>query len=447
MTGVIFTSGRKEKVLPALLLLFGLAGGVFAFSPSYFFNSNVLIGLCLFPFSLLITGPKRNNFFFVSLVVLFAALAVVYSVRIFYFFALALYVLWIIELFAGKLNPLVLFLIVFMSPFYIQVVTILGFPLRLMLSDCAGMLLNFVGVQAQVQGNMVILNGAVFSVDEACMGLNMLAVSMLMGVFVLAFRYRVSGATLGSYASLLFFIVAFALNMVTNLMRIIVLVYFRIPPENVMHELTGILCLIAYVVVPLHFFSAWLVRKYGMPKSDRVSQPEFSKRSIMLMVVLPLAVLFAGISIEGRRPASGSGHASVYFDGAKPELLNDGITKIATNDLLIYVKVIPEFFTGEHTPLMCWKGSGYEFAGIEAATVASVNIYKGTLIKDGKTLHTAWWYSNGAIKTISQLDWRMRMLKGEAGFCLVNVTAEEEQTLLKAINAMFTTNPLTINHL
>lgn len=446
MIDVTFTIGRKENVLPALLLLFGLVGGVFAFSPSYFFNSNVLIGLYLFPFALLIIGPKRNNFFYVSMAALFAVLAAVYGVHIFYFFTLAFYVLWIIELFAGRLNALVLFLIVFMSPFFVQVVTILGFPLRLMLTDCAGTLLNFVGVSAQVQGNMVILDGAMFSVDEACMGLNMLAMSMLMGVFVLAFRYRVSGVTVGLYATLFFFTVAFVLNMITNLFRIIVLVYFRIPPENAMHGFAGIICLIAYVLIPLHFFSAWLVRKYGKPKGDKVSQQDFSRSSVMLMVVLPLTVLFAGITIEARRPASSSGHARVYFDGAKPEQLNDGITKVATNDLLIYVKVIPEFFTGEHTPLMCWKGSGYEFAGIETATVAAATIYKGTLVKDGKTLHTAWWYSNGEIKTISQLDWRMRMLKGEPDFCLVNVTAKEEQTLLKAINTMFTTTPLTIKY-
>jgi hypothetical protein len=70
--------------------------------------------------------------------------------------------------------------------------------------------------------------------------------------------------------------------------------------------------------------------------------------------------------------------------------------------------------------------------------------YKGTLVRDGALLHTAWWYSNGRVNTISQLDWRMRMLKGEANFCLVNVTSEDEQTLIESINSMFTTDLLTI---
>jgi hypothetical protein len=48
------------------------------------------------------------------------------------------------------------------------------------------------------------------------------------------------------------------------------------------------------------------------------------------------------------------------------------------------------------------------------------------------------------VETISQLDWRMRMLKGEPKFCLVNVTAEDEITLMNSIKAMFLTNELAI---
>lgn len=434
----------KENGLLVFLLLIGVVGGIFAFTFSYFSNTNVLIGLCLFPFTLLITGPKRNNFFYISLVALFAALAVTYQVRIFYFFSLAFYFLWLIELFVGRLNVLILFLIVFMSPFFIQVVTILGFPLRLMLSTLAGGLLNFVGVNVQVEGNMMMLDGATFSVDEACMGLNMLVISLLMGVFVLAYRYRFSNSTLNLYPTTIFFIVAFILNMVTNVIRIIVLVFFRIPPENSMHEFIGLLCLVVYVVIPLHFLSAWLVRKYGKGKSDCVPQPVLSRGNFVFITVICLVILFAGTTLEKNAHPAGTTHADVHFGNVKVERLDDGISKISTDELLIYVKTIPEFFTGEHTPLMCWKGSGYEFSGIATTTVEGTTIYKGTLVKDGKSLHTAWWYSNGLVETISQLDWRMRMLKGQPHFCLVNVTAEDEQTLMTSIRSMFTTDPLTI---
>jgi exosortase N len=234
--------------------------------------------------------------------------------------------------------------------------------------------------------------------------------------------------------------------MVTNVIRIIVLVFFRIPPENPMHELIGVLCLIVYVVIPLHFFGVWLVRKYGKARHDEVSKPLFIRRYVCHLIILPLLVFCIGTTIDKNGHSSLATHANVHFGKIEAERLRGGISKISTNELLIYVKTIPQFFTGEHTPLMCWKGSGFEFAGVATRTIGEVTIYKGKLVKEGKCLHTAWWYSNGKIETISQLDWRMRMLKGEPKFCLVNVTAEDEQTLMQAVTSMFANNQLTINN-
>ena len=444
MIALPIKSISKEKGLLVFLFLVGVTGGLFAFPYSYFANLNVLVGLCLVPFTLSVTGPKKNNLFYIAAMILFAALAFIYGVRICYFFSLAFYFLWLIELFVGRLNVLILFLVVFMSPFFIQVITILGFPLRLMLSDYAGHLLTLAGVNVRVEGNMMLLNGEMFSVDEACMGLNMLVMSLLMGVFVLAYRYRVSKTTLGMYSATLFFMVAFLLNLVTNLIRIIVLVFFRIPSENPMHEFIGIICLIVYVVIPLHLLSAWLVRTYGKSKTHFGFEQTLRRSNIVFIAIVPIIILFTGATLEKNRHAGSTAHAEVQFRKGKPERLDDGISKIATDELLIYVKTIPEFFTGEHTPLMCWKGSGYEFKGITTSTIEAITIYKGTLVKEGELLHTAWWYSNGKVETISQLDWRMRMLRGEPDFCLVNVTAANEQTLIDTIKSMFSADELAI---
>ena len=435
---------NKEKVMLVLLLLIGIIGGACVFTPAYLSNLNVLIGFCLFPFALVTTGPARNNILHIIPITLFASLAVISKVRICYFFLLAFYFLWLIELFAGRLNVLILFLILFMSPFFIQVVTILGFPLRLMLSEYAGDVLNLAGLPVQVEGNTMTLKGEAFSVDEACMGLNMLVISLLMGVFVLAFRYRVSTTTLGLYSTTIFFAGAFILNMLTNLIRIVVLVFFRIPPENPMHEVVGILCLIVYAVLPLHVVGAWMVRRYGKSKNDSPSEPARSRSKIVCIVILPATILFVGAKLKKKPHVSHAAHADVHFGKIKPERLKDGISKLSTDDILIYVKTIPEFFTGEHTPLMCWRGSGYEFSGITTTTVGGVTIYKGSLVKEGKSLHTAWWYSNGQVETISQLDWRMRMLKGEPNFCLINVTTEDEPTLATSIKSMLTTTEFSI---
>ena len=113
--------------------------------------------------------------------------------------------------------------------------------------------------------------------------------------------------------------------------------------------------------------------------------------------------------------------------------MEQGITKLYNDEMLVYVKPIPEFFTGEHTPLLCWKGSGFEFRSVKKVMVDEKEIYSGRLEKPGETLFTAWWYDNGEIVTIDQWNWRVRMLKRENKFSLLNVTARTESALLKNV--------------
>lgn len=442
MTAVI-TEWLRHRLVLASLILIGLLGCGLAFPLGYFANSNVLIGLVLFPFALFIQGDKRNNYVYAGASVLFAVAALVYGIRVFYFFALAFYFLWIVELCAGRLNVLVLFLIFWMSPVFVQLVTILGFPVRLMLSDWAGSILNFVGTEVRVEGNMMFVEDVMFSVDEACMGLNLLAISMLMGVSVLIYRYRLSGKMLGLFALGSFFGVVFILNLVTNLIRIVTLVYFRVLPEHPMHEFIGILCLIFYVVMPLYFISNWFMRNFGRDKEIRSTY--VVRRTNVLVYLMPVLILFVGATLEQKRQASSASHANVHFTNGTPENIEDGITKIFTEDVLIYVKTIPEFFTGEHTPLLCWKGSGYKFSGVTTVTLAGVTFYKGTLVRGNDILHTAWWYTDGEVTTISQLDWRKKMLTHGTTFALVNVTTKDEGSLLIAVNSIFTEKALTVN--
>jgi hypothetical protein len=50
------------------------------------------------------------------------------------------------------------------------------------------------------------------------------------------------------------------------------------------------------------------------------------------------------------------------------------------------------------------------------------------------------------IITIDQWNWRLRMLKGEAKFCLINITADNEKSLIKNIQSIFDNNLLNLNH-
>lgn len=120
-----------------LILWIGIAiiGGSFAFPLFFIARTNVLIGFCLLPLVLFINGNTRFNYFYFISMICFGVIAYGYHVRMFYFYALAFYILFVIEVSIGKTSLLVLFLLVFMSPFFHQVATILGFSFRLQLRE------------------------------------------------------------------------------------------------------------------------------------------------------------------------------------------------------------------------------------------------------------------------------------------------------------------------
>jgi exosortase N len=429
---------KRETILLTIGLSVLLIGASFAFPLWYVLKTNVLIGLALFPYVLLCNYKQRFNFLYLSCLILFGFIAFYYHVRIFYFFSLSFFVLFLIELWVGKPNRLALFLLAFMSPFFQQVAVILGFPIRLQLSSWAGHILSVFGINIKVEGNMMLLNGAQFSVDDACMGLNMLAFSMLMGVFALAHQYRIQKVRLSFSNVFIFFSGLFLLNLLANLLRIMLLVLFKVTPENPMHEVCGLLCVSIYVMTPMYFLSKWFVKRFGkqiISVSGKFNLSYIQTSFVFLLVTL---VCFVGVYIKMEKEHSSViPHANVNLPGFQIDYMNDGITKLTNEDALVYVKPIPEFFTGEHTPLLCWKGSGYNFEGVSKTKVSGHEIYIGQLTKPGQTLFTAWWYSNGKVQTVNQFDWRLRMLKGEERFCLINITATNSAALKENLECIF----------
>jgi hypothetical protein len=100
--------GRENKFL---LFLIGivLIGAVAAFPLSYLSTSNGLLGICLLPYAVFIGGSSRFNFYYFFGVILFGVLASRFHVKIFYFLSLAFYLIFLLELFFGKVNSLVFF--------------------------------------------------------------------------------------------------------------------------------------------------------------------------------------------------------------------------------------------------------------------------------------------------------------------------------------------------
>jgi exosortase N len=119
-----------------------------------------------------------------------------------------------------------------------------------------------------------------------------------------------------------------------------------------------------------------------------------------------------------------------------------GILKLENKASLVYVKAIRGFYDTEHNPMICWKGSGYELQNVQTQHFAGSSVYTATLHRGHEQLYSAWWYGNGRHHTTSQWDWRWRMLRGETGYAVQNVTAADEATLKEEINQLLSNGVL-----
>jgi exosortase N len=436
--------GWKKYGAFLMLLLMAVAGAVIAFPLSFVSKANLIAGLCLFPFTLFFSGRARWNFFYLAMMAFSVFVACAYNVRTFYFFGIAWYVLFILELHFGRLNWIILFMLVCMSPFFEQVAVTLGFPIRLQLSACAGWLLRHAGFDVAVDGNMILLRGNAFSVDEVCMGLNMVSISMLVGVYMIGHHYRAFQNRLSIPRLSVFFLFVMAFNITCNLLRIICIVVFEIPPGNLLHELIGIISVAFYVMLPAYFTARWFVQKYGtVPQGSDAKMPV--TRGKWFLYLCGILIIVSGIVVRQVRERTVMAYPSVTHAGFQKTNVGNGITKLYNDKMLVYVKSIPDFFSGEHTPLICWKGSGFDIQTIRTIRVAGTEVYTARLINDREVFFTAWWYSNGRVATIDQLDWRLRMFTGESQFCLVNVTAQTESQLLESVKSLLKNDLLAIN--
>lgn len=95
-----------------------------------------------------------------------------------------------------------------------------------------------------------------------------------------------------------------------------------------------------------------------------------------------------------------------------------------------------EPYHAEHNPLICWKGSGYDFKHISTTRLGNIEVSVAELVKETDKLYTMWWFDSGKHKTGSQWDWRWRSLSQQQDYYLVNVTTESMETLRTEAEAL-----------
>lgn len=321
------------------------------------------------------------------------------------------------------------------------------FPIRLQLSEWAGGLLRLAGADVRAEGNVLIRQSAAgapveMAVDPACMGLQMTGVSLLVALFLLIWREKQTRKAVPVGWVPAYGLAAFGLTIVCNLFRIVLLVLFGAMPGTWAHEAIGLLCIVAYAWLPAWLLAGLLVDRFGRP--DQQTAPG---RPLILSAIGGLSLLALGFGIMAFTarpnepdPSDTAQRWQRYFAGTEPYLrqppaawqqktLPNGFVRLTKPGILIYLKPQTDWFSADHSPMTCWRGSGYELRQVRETVLNGHPAYIGELRRQGKTLYTAWWFSNGRTTTISQLTMRGRMLRGEPRFVLVNVTTANRKAV------------------
>lgn len=316
------------------------------------------------------------------------------------------------------------------SPGLRWVTAVFGFPIRLQLSAWVVAILRTLGADATANGNLIRLNGVDFAVDPACMGLQMTGLSALAGLFLII---HLENRT-RTYLPLCWLVLVAGgvavLLVLTNLLRILALVVFHISPENPLHDVVGLACLAVYMLGPLTWGLQRLYERVGQPL------PPNSGLAWTRLAMVYGVMGLAGFGVVQRSQPTSAVTFPIPPGYAKKQLEN-GFSQYSKTGSLVYVKPVRTAYSAEHSPVVCWKGSGYEFGKIEEKIIGGHLVYSGSLQRGRERLYTAWWFTNGTHRTISQVDFRWRMVRGEPAFGLVNVTAARPAALAKAVQVWF----------
>ena len=390
---------------------------------------NVWLGLLILPWAMIPRHPGTYSGRYAWGAFACSGLYLAFDMNIFLFLAIGMALCLFVEWFWGKLSIYPLAIIGLISPVMKYLVQSFSFPLRLEMSQWIGAIMNQMGWEIAVEGNLFISEKGMFSVDPACMGLHAFATGMILTTLLLVFGEQMSHKklSLGWIAAL--YMLTAGLVILTNGMRIAALILFQSLPETSSHELIGMFGVLGYVFIPMHFVIQWAYRKQAIGIKKGVPPRNFAVRRWIIPVWVGVGISVA--SVKGDQPLVHEPNAfeNLNFPSMEKQILESGVGKFEHDSLLVYLKAPVPFWASDHGPTTCWQASGYEFQRIQETTIAGNAIYQAELALQGDTLHTAWWYESAKTRTNSQLEWRRMAAREDEAFFLVNLTSATAEQL------------------
>jgi len=398
-------------------------------------DPNIVLALGIIPFSIKINQNNYSFRYFIwAGISFFVALFIPVNSLIIIFLLFS--ILFLIESQYGKLDELILGLILFISPIFKNLSHLFEYSLRITLSEGVTKLFQMMGFISFSKGNTIILSGKEFSVDPACSGLNMLETSFLLSLFLVGFYQRKAGKKLPLWVLGGIILCTVFLNMGSNFMRILVLIISNIPPNNPAHEGIGLICLFIYGLIPMKFFIEWIIPKMGKTYTLKRNVLKFNPQ--LLSASLLIGIFFLIHIRKGPDEYLQNIPSTMEIKGYKKSKLSQGLVKFENPEALIYLKST-NFYAPDHDPMICWRGSGYEFQMIEKLRYNGRPIMFGILKKGNDLLYSAWWFDDGKVKTIDQWDWRYRAATQTHPFYLINITTQNPENLKKNLQILLKT--------
>ena len=437
-----FSTLQKSETVAFLLLALAYASVFFWQKPEYFLTDDLdfFLGVIFAPYIIRRVSEAKSSRYFWRSLLLFGVL-LFWRSNTLYFFAFGFALLFLVESFFYRLNSLALLLLVTCSAVFRHVANIWTFSIRLKMTEWVGDFLTLAGFPIVSEGNVIYMDGQPFSVAPACMGLDMLVTAFVLSLMVLAYFERKYSMTIPLWKASLFCGVGLGLAIFSNLVRLAVLVVFRIMPENWMHDILGILSLVIYVLLPFFFLVRFFYRKKIKESGlfdKKISESAFLKFPITIVLHFLLIGLLWWTGGQFSEPIHmvDASFEKIEMKGFAKTIDDEGVLKLENDSLLIYIKPPVRIFQGTHDPRFCWRGSGYHFSKIQKKKIGNHEFYTAILTKGKDKLFTAWWLDNGTEKTIDEWTWRWKTLQGEEPFRLVNVTAEERDVLERWIGGL-----------
>lgn len=397
------------------------------------FNFEFILMLIVLPFIISRVDTKPSVRYGLIGLVCFV-LYLFWGLSTLYFIGFVCTIFFLAEMVWGKLSILPLILILMVSPIIIFLTDTIGFEIRLFLSSVAAAFLNILQPGYIAKGNTLVNGDFVFTVDPACMGLKMVILSFFTTIVLVAYFQKKFGRSY-SVSHLLFFLgLTFLLVILANLTRIVTITLMQAYPGSVAHETIGIMAFVVYVILPM----VWIIARSGRRKTGNTanltSNPPGSIWRLVLIMV-PVLALQSIILFSGRQwkaPGTIDEVESLHLPWREYQFKyqHDNVIQINTGDVLLYLKPPVSFHSADHTPVLCWKGSGYRIVREETLTIRGSKVYYAELHQGDATLYTTWWYDCGSHKTGSQFDWRWKSLVSSEEYRLVNLVCASRDQLI-----------------